>query len=198
MPSPSPAASGHGVHGHQTWLHLLPRDAEFVPAPAQLAATEELLLASELAVRDPQSDLLLPGPAFARLLLSPRRLPLLGRVRGQVRLEAGVLRCYPDPGPEGFATDPPQSYAANCPHCGAPLEFFRLRFPLPDPMQAACPACPGTLDISRLAWSPSLAVARTELTLGDLDGRPSLRDTPFFAELERCWATSVREVHVTL
>jgi hypothetical protein len=36
------------------------------------------------------------------------------------------------------------------------------------------------------------------VTFGDLDGRPSLRETDFFGELEKLWATSLWEVHVTL
>ena len=193
-----PTASGRGAHGHRTWLHLLPRDQSFVPAPGQLEAAAELLIATRLAIRARGQDLLLPGPAFAQLLLHRGVLPLAGQIRGEVRLEAGVLRCYPDPGPEGFSTDPPQRYASDCPQCGNPLEFFRLRFPLPDPMQAVCPSCDAPLDISTLAWSPPVPVARAELTFGDLDGRPSLRDTPFFTELEKLWATPVHEVHVTL
>jgi hypothetical protein len=197
MPRPLQTGSGHS-HGHRTWLHLLSQDPDFVPGPAQLAATEALLVDSELATRGPQPDILVPGPAFGRLLLSQGKLPMVGLVRGEVRLEAGVLRCYPDPGPEGFDTDPPRPYRADCPNCRAPLEFFRLRFPDPDPMQAVCPACGTAFDISSLPWSPRLPVARVELTFGALDGRPSLRATEFFGQLERLWATALDEVHVTL
>jgi hypothetical protein len=123
---------------------------------------------------------------------------MAGSSRGEVRLEAGVLRCYPDPGPEGFDTEPLHSYREACPSCGAELEFFGLRFPTPDPMQAACPGCGEALDVSSLGWSPALPVARAELTFGDLAGRPSLQGTDFFKRLELAWETPLREVHVTL
>lgn len=194
-PAPGPA---HAGHGHRTWLHLLPEDPTFVPAAEQLAATEELLVDCGLAIRGTEPDLLLPGPAFSHLLGPPGQLPMAGPVRGEVRLEAGVLRCYPDPGPEGFDTDPPHSYRIDCPSCGVQLEFFRLRFPNPDPMQAACPGCATDFDISALPWVPQLPTARAELTFGDLQGRPSLRHSPFFDQLQRLWGTPLTEVHVTL
>jgi hypothetical protein len=190
--------SGHGPHGHRTWLHLLSEDAAFVPGPEQVEGTTQLLVECGLATRGSDPDILLPGPAFARLLLAPGKLPMAGPVRGEVRLEVGVLRCYPDPGPDGFDTEPLQSYRAECPSCGAPLEFFRLRFPDPDPMRAACPSCARAFDISTLRWSPQLPVARTELTFGDLEGRPSLRGSGFFGQLEELWGTSLCEVYVTL
>jgi hypothetical protein len=177
---------------------VIPQNPDFVPAPAQMEATLELLAACHLAVRSPEPGLLAPGPAFAQLLLTRGLIPMAGVTRGEVRLEAGVLRCYPDPGPQGFETDPPQPYQANCPGCGVLLDFFTLRFPEPDPMLAVCPGCGRSLDISTIAWSPRLPVARTELTFGDLDGRPSLRGTEFFAQLEKLWATLLCEVHVTL
>jgi hypothetical protein len=37
-----------------------------------------------------------------------------------------------------------------------------------------------------------------EITFGDLEGRPSLRPLPVFAELEGAAGTPLREVHVTL
>jgi len=198
MTSSQPTGSAHNPHGHRTWLHLLPEDPEFVPAPGEIEAAEKLLAACDLGVRGPEPGVLAPGPAFADLLLSRRLIPMAGPVRGEVRLEAGVLRCYPDPGPEGFDTDPPQPYQASCPGCGVLLEFFKLRFPTPDPMAAVCPRCALSLDVSALPWSPRLPVARTEVTFGDLDGRPSLRGTAFFAELEKLWATPLCEVYVTL
>lgn len=197
LPAPPPG-SGHGGHGHRTWLHLLPQDPNFVPGPSQLEAAAELLVEIGLAARGPDPDSLRPGPTFAQLLLVPGKLPMAGPIRGEVRLEAGVLRCYPDPGPEGFDTDPLRTYTTDCPECGVPLEFFRLRFPYLDPMRAACPACPADVDISALPWSPRLPVARTELTFGDLEGRPSLRGSEFFGQLESLWATSLSETHVTL
>lgn len=198
MPSSHATGSAHNPHGHRTWLHLLPEDPDFVPAPDQIEATENLLAACGLAVRGPEPGVLTPGPAFADLLLGRRLIPMAGAVRGEVRLEAGVLRCYPDPGPEGFQTDLPQPYQASCPRCGVLLEFFKLRFPTPDPMAAICPQCDLSLDVSALMWSPRLPVARAEVTFGDLDGRPSLRGTDFFVELEKLWATPLCEVHVTL
>lgn len=146
----------------------------------------------------PDPGVLAPGPAFAELLLVGRSIPLAGAIRGEVRLDVGVLRCYPDPGPEGFETEPPQPYQATCPGCGVQLEFFKLRFPEPAPMVADCPQCGISLDVSTLRWSPRLPVARAEVTFGDLDGRPSLRQTGFFGELEKLWATPLWEVHVTL
>ncbi|MGA8207328.1 MAG: hypothetical protein WB801_05095 [Candidatus Dormiibacterota bacterium] len=198
MPSRLATGVAQHPHGHRTWLHLLPEDPEFVPAPAQIEATENLLATFGLAVRGPEQGVLTPGPAFADLLLGRRSIPIAGAVRGEVRLEAGVLRCYPDPGSHGFETNPPQSYQASCPGCGVLLEFFKLRFPTPDPMAAVCPRCDFSLDVSALVWSPRLPVARAEVTFGDLDGRPSLRGTDFFGELEKLWATRLCEVHVTL
>lgn len=198
MPSNLAIGSGHGAHGHRTWLHLLSVDPTLVPSPEQLEATSNLLVECGLATLGPEPDILLPGPAFARLLHPPGQLPMAGPVRGEVRLEVGVLRCYPDPGPEGFETDPPPSYRAACPTCGLSLEFFLLRFPHPDPMLAACPTCAGEFDISSLPWSPRLPVARAELTFGDLEGRPSLRTSDFFSRLESLWQTPLTEVYVTL
>ncbi|MFZ0168575.1 MAG: hypothetical protein WAL64_04015 [Candidatus Dormiibacterota bacterium] len=198
MTSSHSTGSAHNSHGHRTWLHLLPEDPDFLPAPGQIQATERLLVACELAVAGPETGVLAPGPAFAELLLNRRLIPMAGAPRGVVRLEAGVLRCYPDPGPEGFDTNPPQPYQASCPGCGVLLEFFKLRFPTPDPMAAVCPRCALALDVSALPWSPRLPVARAEVTFGDLDGRPSLRGTAFFVELEKLWATPLCEAYVTL
>ncbi|MGA7173434.1 MAG: hypothetical protein WCB86_05370 [Candidatus Dormiibacterota bacterium] len=198
MPSTLAAGHGHGAHGHRTWLHLLPEDQTFIPGAGQLEDTADLLVECGLATRGAEPVDLLPGPAFARLLLAPGQLPMAGVVRGEVRLEAGILRCYPDPGPDGFDTDPPQGYESGCPSCGNRLEFFRLRFPVPDPMRGACPRCAESFDISALTWAPRLPVARAELTFGDLEGRPTLRASEFFGQLERLWGTVVVEVHVTL
>lgn len=123
---------------------------------------------------------------------------MAGERRGEVRLEDGVLRCYPDPGPEGFDTDPANVYRARCPRCGRELDFYALRFPSPDPMQGACPNCGGEVAVTSLDWSPELPVARAELTFGDLDGRPSLGGTAFLRELEGVWGGQIREAHVTL
>ncbi|HUY09069.1 MAG TPA: hypothetical protein VMW80_06420 [Candidatus Dormibacteraeota bacterium] len=198
MPSNLAAGSGQGAHGHRTWLHLLPEDQAFIPGPGQLEATADLLVECGLAARGSESSYLLPGPTFARLLRASGQLPMAGPVRGEVRLEAGVLRCYPDPGPDGFDTDPPRGYQADCPSCGNQLEFFRLRFPHPDPMRAACPVCAESFDISALAWEPRLPVARAELTFGDIEGRPTLRASDFFGQLERLWGAVLVEAHVTL
>ncbi|MGC1183747.1 MAG: hypothetical protein WBA31_01165 [Candidatus Dormiibacterota bacterium] len=192
-----PEPPAHRGHGHRTWLHLLPQSADFVPSPDQVLATGRLLIESGLAILGPDPETLLPGPAFAKLL-SPGQLPLAGVTRGEVRVESGVLRCYPDPGPEGFDTEPPPSYAAACPACNSQLEFFRLRFPEPNPMQSACPTCQHELDVSRLSWSPRLPVARAEVTFGDLEGRPSLRKSGVTDQLAEVWRTTVIEVHVTL
>ncbi|HUY57759.1 MAG TPA: zinc ribbon domain-containing protein [Candidatus Micrarchaeaceae archaeon] len=198
MSTYSSIGSGHGARGHRTWLHLLPEDRALVAGPEQLGATAELLVEFGLATLGSGAEILLPGPTFARLLGTPGQLPMAGPVRGEVRLEAGVLRCYPDPGPQGFDTNPSRSYRADCPECGGAMEFFLLRFPDPDPMRAACPSCAARFDISVLGWSPPLPVARTELTFGDLDGRPSLRESEFFGRLQGLWRTSLTEVHVTL
>jgi hypothetical protein len=198
MSSAQYSRSAHSAHGHRTWLHLIPEDRDFVPKPEQMEDTGKLLAASHLALSGPDSDVLAPGPAFAELLLGRGLIPLAGATRGEVRFDAGVLRCYPDPGPEGFETDPPRPYQATCPGCGVQVEFFKLRFPEPDPMVADCPRCGLSLDVSTLEWSPRLPVARAEVTFGDLDGRPSLRETAFFENLQKLWATPVWEVHVTL
>jgi hypothetical protein len=194
----APPATGHGAHRHRTWLHLLPRDPEFIPSPNQLDEAVDLLVLSHLAIRGPEPGTLLPGPAFAEILLPGQLVPLAGPARGEVRLDAGVLRCYPDPGSEGFDTDPPRGYRAGCPGCSGTLEFFTLRFPNPDPMRADCPTCGASIDISQLDWSPRLPAARAELTFGDLGHRPSLRSTAFFGQLEAAWGTALDEAYVTL
>ncbi|MGH7692934.1 MAG: hypothetical protein ACRENY_01695 [Candidatus Dormibacteria bacterium] len=198
MPSPSAPAPAHQGHGHRTWLHLLPDDQELVLNPEQLRETAALLVAVGLASPGPQPEQLLPGPRFAQLLGGRGELPMAGAARGEVRLEVGVLRCYPDPGPQGFDTEPPRGYRAACPGCATTIDFFRLRFPFPEPLRAVCPGCGGTLDVPQLPWTPRLATARTELTFGDLVGRPSLRGTEVLARLGQLWKATVREVHVTL
>ncbi len=190
--------AAHGAVGHRTWLHLLPEDPSQVLSAAQLRDTRDLLQRSGLALPGPEAEVLAPGPAFARLLLPPRRLPLAGQVRGEVRLEAGVLRCYPDPGPLGFDTEPPRSYLGLCPGCAGELNFYRLSFPFPDPMQAACPGCRRAVAVTEVGWSPELPVACSELTFGDLEGRPSLRGSSFLEELALAWGGSPREALVTL
>ncbi|HVC38708.1 MAG TPA: hypothetical protein VNH20_01880 [Candidatus Dormibacteraeota bacterium] len=198
MATSPPTADPHPGRAGHTWLHLVPHEPTFIPGESALLATETLLVESGLAVGGDSPGTLLPGPNFARLLLRPGYLPLAGRPRGEVRLEVGVLRCYPDPGPDGFATEPPRSYRAACPDCASTLDFFRLRFPGPDAMTATCDSCLHDFDVSRLHWTPRLPVARTELTFGDLDGRPTLAGSDFLDRLEQLWATPIDEVHVTL
>ena len=195
---------GHGPHPHRSWLHLLAADPAFLPAPTALAEVASALIRHGLAVADPEGELL-PGPEFARLLgagRSPRALPMLGaaaaRPRGEVRVEAGVWRCYPDPGPEGFNSSPLRGYSAPCPGCGTAAEFFALRFPFADPLLGACPGCGGALPLLQLPWFPELPMGRMEITFGDLEGRPSLRSEPVFGALEELLGTALREAHVTL
>ena len=60
----------------------------------------QVLVEERLAVPGPE-DSLLPGAEFASALgARPRGLPMAGTpARGEVRVESGVLRFYPDPGP---------------------------------------------------------------------------------------------------
>lgn len=192
---------GHGPHPHRSWLHLLAAEPGFQPTLGDLGRAREVLVAHGLAVATADGELL-PGPEFARVLgsgPSPSSLPMLGaRQRGEVRVEAGVWRCYPDPGPEGFNTVPLRGYTASCPGCGAAQEFFALRFPFADPMLGACADCGAELPLLLLPWSPELPTGRMEITFGDLEGRPSLRSAAVFRELEETLGTGLREVHVTL
>ena len=195
---------GHGPHPHRSWLHLLAAEPSFQPGPEELAKARDVLVAHGLAVAAPDGELL-PGPEFARVLgsgHSPSSLPMLGaqsaRERGEVRVEAGVWRCYPDPGPDGFNTVPLRGYTAPCPGCGAAQEFFALRFPFADPMLGACPECGAELPLLLMPWSPELPTGRMEITFGDLERRPSLRSAAVFGELEETLGTALREVHVTL
>ena len=187
-----------------------------MPGPEAVALARSALLESGVAVVPPDGFGLWPGPAFAAVLGQPRSagppagpmrpLPLAagggeavpGRPRGEVRVEAGVLRAYPDPGPLGFHTPEPVAYRALCPGCRAPLEFFSLRFPTGDPMEGGCPRCEAVTAVHRLSWEPPLPFARAEITFGDLDGRPSIAETPLMRRLTAAWSTPLREVHVTL
>jgi hypothetical protein len=190
---------GHGPHPHRSWLHLLAQDPSFQPTEAQLERVRTVLQSSGLAVADAGD--LFPGPNFASLLGGSggmRPLPMAGRQRGEVRVEAGVWRCYPDPGPEGFDTDPVRSYLAVCPACGTEANFFALRFPFLDPLLGACPGCEAELSLLELSWAPEIPMGRMEITFGDLVGRPSLRPHPVFAELEAAAGTALHEAHVTL
>ncbi len=195
---------GHGPHAHRSWLHLLAVDPAFEPFPRALVGVSALLVRHGLAVAGSEGELL-PGPDFARLLSVERfhrSLPVAGaaagRPRGEVRVESGVWRCYPDPGPRGFDSSPLRGYAAPCSRCGIEVEFFALRFPFPDPLLGACPGCGSELPLLQLPWLPALPMGRMEITFGDLEGRPSLRSRPVYWELEEALGTALREVHVTL
>ena len=190
---------GQRPHPHRSWLHLLPQDPD-QPLPEGVERrAQEVLLATGMAQLGPDGGLL-PGPEFRRALGGARgELPLAGVApRGEVRVEAGVLRFYPDPGPQGFDTVPLHSYLAPCPRCGAELELFLLRFPHPDPHSTTCPGCQATLSLLELEFTPELPRARLEITFGDLDQRPSLRHHPVFPRLERDLGLALREVHVSL
>lgn len=191
---------GSGPHPHRSWLHLLSVDPQFLPPAGGLARAREQLLAHRLAVEG-GDDGLHPGPEFARWLTraGPAALPMATSVtRGEVRLEAGVWRCYPDPGPEGFDSDPVTRYLAPCRSCGELLDFFTLRFPYPDPFAISCPQCDAKARVLELHWTPKLAIGRMEITFGDLDCRPSLRQHPVFRQLELALGTTLRETHVSL
>ncbi|MGH7640876.1 MAG: hypothetical protein ACREN7_06605 [Candidatus Dormibacteria bacterium] len=190
-------APGHR-HPHRTWLHLLPTDAHLVPSPAQLRQTVELLEASGLSLAGPDLLQLPPGPDFARLLQPQPDLTSGPPPVGEVRLEAGVLRCYPDPGPEGFDSEPLGAYHAECPGCGQVLDFYHLHFPFAGPLRTLCPRCGAEFEVPEVGWRPRLPVASAELTFGGVVGRPSLRDSGFLLRLEALWSTPVTEVHVTL
>ncbi len=213
-PGGPPGVPGDGHH-HRSWLHLLPQDPAAVPVPAALDRARSVLIESGVALVSPDGFGLRPGPAFAALLgqaeaTGPtgrvRPLPLAGarggprpgRARGEVRVEAGVLRAYPDPGPLGFHTPQPVAYRAPCPGCEVALEFFTLRFPTGDPMEGGCPRCGAVTAVDRLPWEPPVPFARAEITFGDLDGRPSIAGTPLMDRLVAAWSTDLREVHVTL
>jgi hypothetical protein len=190
---------GHGPHPHRSWLHLLAKDPGFLPAEPALAEVRAVLEGCGLAIAD--SDQLIPGPNFTSLLGgggTMRPLQMAGRQRGEVRVEAGVWRCYPDPGPDGFDTEPVRTYLARCPACATEANFFALRFPFIDPLVGACPGCEAELPLLELTWAPELPVGRMEITFGDLEGRPSLRALPVFAQLEAAASTALQEVHVTL
>ncbi len=207
-----PAAHGHGP---AVWLHLIPLDRAVTPPPPAVAAVDAVLCTSGLAVR--AGDGLAPGPRFPEWLLSgppppsgdradrlgpvplaarPAALP--PRAQGEVRVEAGVLRVYPDPGPLGFRSPEPRRYRADCPACGDPLDLYRLAFPGADPLTGACPSCAAAVAVAELDWQPALAAARFEITFGGLDGRPSLRGREVFGALERAAGCALQEVHVTL
>lgn len=177
-------------------MHLIPAARRDPIPPAAVERAGEVLVRHGLAVLSPDGQLV-PGPRFAAAL-QPRALPVAGRPRGEVRIESGDWRCYPDPGPEGFESDPPQRYLARCPHCGVEIDLFRLRFPALDPMAAECPGCRAELSLLELGFEPDLPAARLEITFGDLDGRPSLTSNPVIPALEEALGLKLREVHVTL
>ncbi len=185
------------MHPHRTWLHLVPADPNHVPTPQQVQQAAQVLIGAGLAACAGPLAELVPGPQFARLL-RPGSLPQLARSPGEVRVDAGVRRCYPDPGPDGFDTEPPNTYRAACPTCQAELQFFHLSFPLTDPLEAVCASCRRPVDVSRLGWTPELPVASAEITFADVDGRPSLRHTPVFSKLEAALGAPLRELFVTL
>lgn len=191
---------GSGPHPHRSWLHLLAVVPGFLPPLEGMSQARELLVRHRLAVVAGDGELR-PGADFARWLTraGATALPLAtGGQRGEVRLEAGVWRCYPDPGANGFDSDPVNRYSSNCPSCGGSLDFFTLRFPHQDPFTCSCPNCDATPQVLELEWEPNLAVGRMEITFGDLDCRPSLRQHPVFPELEAALRTPLWETHVSL
>lgn len=191
---------GTGPHPHRSWLHLLAVEPDYLPSDEVLEEVRSALIRSGLA-REAPDGALGPGPDFIRSLGGrvATTVPLAsGTPRGSVTVEAGVWRCYADPGPAGFQSDPVTAYLAPCPACAATLNFFLLRFPHLDPYQAVCPECGSTVSVLDLPWAPDLPTGRFEVTFGDLDSRPSLRAHPVFAELERIITVPLREAHVTL
>ncbi len=200
MPVSAPRPDGGlGPHPHRSWLHLLPQDPDRQPAPDAESRARQVLVEEGMALPGPD-DSLLPGPEFAGALGIPSRgLPMAGTPpRGEVRVESGVLRFYPDPGPDGFDSVPPRSYLAPCPRCGSDLDLFSLRFPHPDPHTASCPACRAGVSLLEVEFTPELPRAWMEITFGDLDHRPSLRPHPVYGRLERALGFRLREVHVSL
>ncbi|MGH7610485.1 MAG: hypothetical protein ACREN4_00545 [Candidatus Dormibacteria bacterium] len=185
--------AGHR-HPHRTWLYLLPEDPQVVASPASLGAAGRALLEAGLASPSDRTDELAPGPAWGALL-EPGEAPSPDSC---IRLDAGVLRAYPDPGPEGFESQPLNDYRAACPACGGGLLLFTLAFRDPDPMRGSCPRCEGTVDISTTHWDPPLVIARTEVSLGPFGSRPRLAGQPAFGALERALGCRLREVHVSL
>ncbi len=200
MPVAAPRPDGGlGPHPHRSWLHLLPQDPDQPPPPDAEARARQILVEERLATPGPEGSLL-PGPEFPGALgAAPGGLPMAGaRPRGEVRVEAGVLRFYPDPGPDGFDSVPLRAYQAPCPRCGSDLDLFSLRFPHPDPHTASCPACGSSVSLLEVRFTPELPRAWMEITFGDLDRRPSLRPHPVFGRLERALGFRLREVHVSL
>lgn len=207
-------------HGLSSWLHLIPCERAFAAGPEAPAEVAAVLCRHGLAV--PAADGgLSPGPTFASRLQDVRTGPVgpaarsgallhptvradaaapfpAVHPRGVVRVEAGILRVYPDPGPLGFQSDQPRRYLCVCPACGGALDLYRLSFPGTDPLVAGCPACAAEVPIAELGWDPPLAAARFEVTFGDLDGRPSLGGDAVFPALEDAAGCRLREVHVTL
>ena len=190
---------GLGPHPHRSWLHLLPQDPDHPLAPDAESRARQVLVEEGMALPGPDGSLL-PGPEFAMALgVAPRGLPMAAAPpRGEVRVESGVLRFYPDPGPEGFDSVPLRSYRAACPSCGNELDLFSLRFPHPDPHTARCPGCEAAVSLLELRFTPELPRSWMEITFGDLDHRPSLRPRPVFRRLEQALGLRLREVHVSL
>ncbi len=189
---------GTGPHPHRSWLHLLAADPEYLPSEGVLEEVRSALIRSGLA-RATADGGLRPGPEFARSLGGGSAVPLAtGPSRGSVTVEAGIWRCYADPGPAGFQSDPVTTYLTRCPACGAEMNFFLLAFPDPDPYRTLCPDCGSAASVLDLDWSPDLPKGRFEVTFGDLDSRPTLRTHSVYRELEGIVGVPLREVHVTL
>lgn len=197
--SPRPDG-GHGPHPHRSWLHLIPARRNQEPHPGLQETARTVLVESGLAVLGSGGGLA-PGPEFLRSLGGRAgSLPLAssGPARGEVRVQVGTWRCYPDPGPQGFESEPVRSYRAGCPGCGGRLDLFLLAFPFADPLAAACPHCSRELSLLELAFEPELPAARFEITFGDLERRASLAGHPAYPELTSRLGFPLREVHVTL
>jgi hypothetical protein len=189
---------GTGPHPHRSWLHLLAAEPEYLPSEGVMEEVRSALIRSGLA-RATSDGGLRPGPDFTSSLSGRPPVSLSGGPpRGSVTVEAGIWRCYADPGPAGFQSDPVTNYLARCPACGEVMNFFLLRFPEPDPYLTACPRCGSLTSVLALDWSPELPKGRFEVTFGDLDRRPTLRHHPIYRELEGIVGGPLREVHVTL
>ncbi|MHB1502117.1 MAG: hypothetical protein ACYCYK_13435 [Candidatus Dormibacteria bacterium] len=191
---------GTGPHPHRSWLHLLAVDPRYVPSPQALEEAVAAVVRQGLAIRS-EDGVLRPGPEFVRCLsgaVGPVPPSASRPPRGSVSVEAGIWRCYPDPGPQGFESEPVTTYLTPCPNCGVCLNFFLLRFPHPDPHRGVCARCGEEFSVLAMPWCPDLPMGRFEVTFGDLASRPTLRGHPVFPELEEILGVSLREAHVTL